>query len=188
MGLAQALLAALSREPLSGYDLTRRFDGSLGYFWQASHQQIYRELAKLADQQQLDVVIQPQEKRPDRKVYSLTPKGKAALVSWLQTSVQPAQTRDELLVKLYAGGWTSPEQLISELQTHCVYHQQKLQTYAEIAHHYFSQDQALPYAEQCMKLTLDYGIAYEKNWLHWCTEALRQLNLYNDEVENRKIG
>ncbi len=174
MALAQALLAALSREPLSGYDLTQRFDGSLGYFWQASHQQIYRELAKLAAQQQLDVIVQTQAKRPDRKMYSITVAGREALANWLQTSVQPMPIRDDLLVKLYAGEWAQPELLLAELREHQRYHQQKRMIYTTIAERYFSHA-TLSYGEMCMKLTLDYGLAYENNWLQWCKEALRQI-------------
>lgn len=179
MGLAQALLAALSREPLSGYDLTRHFDGSLGYFWQASHQQIYRELAKLAQQAQLKVTVQAQQKRPDRKVYSITPAGKEALLSWLQSSVQPVAIRDDLLVKLYAGGWAEPQCLLRELRDHQRYHRQKHATYLTLAERYFSGSE-LSYSEVCMKLTLDYGLAYEQNWLQWCETALAQLSEFSD--------
>lgn len=177
MALAHALLAALSRESLSGYDLTQRFDGSLGHFWQASHQQIYRELAKLAAQQQLDVVVQAQAKRPDRKIYSITAAGREALAAWLQTSVQPMPIRDDLLVKLYAGEWAQPELLLAELRTHQRHHQQKRMIYTTIAARYFSHG-TLSYGEVCMKLTLDYGLAYENNWLQWCEEALRQITQY----------
>jgi len=47
MSLPHALLTALTEHPGSGSDLASRFDRSIGYFWQATHQQIYRELARL---------------------------------------------------------------------------------------------------------------------------------------------
>ena len=47
MSLKHAMLVSLAERPASGYDLVRRFDRSVGYFWRASHQQIYRELPKL---------------------------------------------------------------------------------------------------------------------------------------------
>jgi DNA-binding PadR family transcriptional regulator len=180
MGLPQALLAALSTEVLSGYDLTRRFDGSLGYFWQASHQQIYRELAKLTDKGLLNVNTQVQAKRPDRKLYTLTQTGHQALKDWLAASVQPPQLRDDLLVKLYAGQWTEPETLIKELKAHQVHHQQKLAIYHDIIRQYFS-EATLPYAEACIKLTLDYGITYEQGWLQWCDQALAKLAGFSED-------
>jgi len=39
MALAHAILSALTECPCSGYDLTKQFDGSLGFFWKASYQQ-----------------------------------------------------------------------------------------------------------------------------------------------------
>ena len=47
MSLPHAILTALLEKPSSGLELTRRFDRSIGYFWSATHQQIYRELGKL---------------------------------------------------------------------------------------------------------------------------------------------
>ena len=47
--LGYAILGLLSREDLSGYDLTQRMAGRVGYFWSARHSQIYPELAKLED-------------------------------------------------------------------------------------------------------------------------------------------
>ena len=47
MSLAHAVLTSLIEKPSSGYALARRFDKSIGYFWHATHQQIYRELARM---------------------------------------------------------------------------------------------------------------------------------------------
>ncbi|MFZ4189794.1 PadR family transcriptional regulator, partial [Streptomyces pseudogriseolus] len=47
MSLPHAILTALLEKPSSGLELTRRFDRSIGYFWSATHQQIYRELGRL---------------------------------------------------------------------------------------------------------------------------------------------
>ena len=47
MSLAHALLTSLLEQPSSGYELARRFDKSIGHFWQATHQQIYRELGRI---------------------------------------------------------------------------------------------------------------------------------------------
>ena len=47
MSLPHAVLTSLLEKSTSGYDLARRFDKSIGYFWHATHQQIYRELARM---------------------------------------------------------------------------------------------------------------------------------------------
>jgi DNA-binding PadR family transcriptional regulator len=50
MSLPHALLTALVEHPCSGSELAERFDRSIGYFWNATHQQIYRELAPLREE------------------------------------------------------------------------------------------------------------------------------------------
>jgi len=49
MALAEAILVCLTERPMSGYDLAKNFDASIGFFWRASHQQIYRELGRLRE-------------------------------------------------------------------------------------------------------------------------------------------
>ena len=45
MSLAHVLLTSLLERPSTGFELARRFDRSMGFFWNATHQQIYRELS-----------------------------------------------------------------------------------------------------------------------------------------------
>ncbi|MCW2867763.1 MAG: PadR family transcriptional regulator, partial [Marmoricola sp.] len=47
MALEHALLVALSERPGTGIELARRFDRTIGFFWQATHQQIYRTLRRM---------------------------------------------------------------------------------------------------------------------------------------------
>jgi hypothetical protein len=49
MSLDHALLVSLLEKPSSGYELARRFDRSIGYFWHATHQQIYKVLARMEE-------------------------------------------------------------------------------------------------------------------------------------------
>lgn len=50
MSLPHVILTVLSHHDATGYDITKEFSSAIGYFWKASHQQVYRELNKLADQ------------------------------------------------------------------------------------------------------------------------------------------
>ena len=49
MSLEHALLVSLRERPGTGIELARRFDRSIGFFWQATHQQIYRVLRRMED-------------------------------------------------------------------------------------------------------------------------------------------
>jgi len=83
LSLGNALLGLLNDRPMAGYDLKRIFDDTIGFFWAAQMSQIYRELNKLEKKGLVKSEVEPQEKRPDRKVYHLTKEGRETFLRWL---------------------------------------------------------------------------------------------------------
>ena len=79
MALEHALLVALSEQPASGLDLAKRFGRSIGFFWHATHQQIYRVLGRMDADGWVEATEVAQAGRPDKKVYAVTPAGAEAL-------------------------------------------------------------------------------------------------------------
>lgn len=177
MSLKHAILILLESEPGSGYDLFKRFKEGLGYFWNAKHQQVYQELKKLNEAGWLEYQEQTQETRPDKKVHRLTAAGHAELVRWLGEPVQPNKINDALLVKLFGGAHTTPDNLREEMRRHVAVHRKTLDSLLSIERDY----QALP-DEQRRALRLPYltlrrGILGEQSWLAWADEvetALRE--------------
>ena len=100
MALEHALLVALSERPASGLELTRRFEKSLGFFWHATHQQIYRVLARMEADGWVGVEVVEQEGRPDKRVHTPSPSGRRVLAEWLATPMPMETFRSELAVKL----------------------------------------------------------------------------------------
>jgi DNA-binding PadR family transcriptional regulator len=174
MALSHALLAALHNSGCSGYDLAKKFDGSVGFFWSASHQQIYRELTKLEEQCYVAAQVVQQANRPDKKVYALTEAGQNYLRNWIaQPSTVPA-TKDELLVKLFAGDLVEPTVILYELEHHRAQHQDILATYQAIEQ-LFADVSRLNVNHQYQYLTLRLGIRLETEWLAWCIEAVEMV-------------
>ena len=83
MALSHAILAALLSQSCSGYDLVKRFNKSVQCFWSASHQQIYKALAKLEADALVSFEKIEQENRPNKKLYSVTDKGRQHLQAWI---------------------------------------------------------------------------------------------------------
>ena len=83
MSLPHAILTALLEKPSSGLELTRRFDRSIGYFWPATHQQIYRVLARMESDGWVTSTQVAQQGRPDKKVYEVAPAGRGHPVDLL---------------------------------------------------------------------------------------------------------
>ena len=100
--LGYAILGLLSREDLSGYDLTQRMAGRVGYFWSAKHSQIYPELARLEDGGYVTHSVVEQRERPDKKVYEITPAGRAVRQGWWTGAPKPRAARDELVLQAYS--------------------------------------------------------------------------------------
>lgn len=177
MALAQAILALLYDCPCSGYDLAKQFDSSVGFFWKASHQQIYRELSKLEAQSWVSYETIAQTGKPDKKLYRVTEIGKKQLTDWLNQQSEPMPAKDELLVKIFVGYLASPQTLLLELHRHRQIHQQKLQAYEQLKEQYFSKPTELSLAAKFRYLTLKRGIHDEKSWLTWCDEAIELLKV-----------
>jgi DNA-binding PadR family transcriptional regulator len=175
MALSHAILSALIECPCSGYDLAKQFDGSVGFFWHASHQQIYRELTKLGQQGLITAEAIAQEGRPDKKLYRVTATGKAWLQDWIAQPALCPPTKDELLVKLFVGYLVPSATLLDVLHHARAQHLATLESYRMIEQKYFANPVAMGRAAQFQYITLRNGIHYETSWLAWCDETLETL-------------
>src|SRR2546427_2995102 len=84
MSLPPALLTALVEPPCSGSELAERFDRSIGYFWNATHQQIYRELARLEEAQWIEA-LPAESGRGRKRQYRILPTRSEEHTSELQS-------------------------------------------------------------------------------------------------------
>ncbi|MCD1647747.1 PadR family transcriptional regulator [Marinobacter adhaerens] len=171
MALRYALLASLYESPATGYELTRRFRERMGNVWNASHQQIYRELAKALDDGLVKVELVEQSGKPDRKVYHLADSGRAELGEWVNGFSPRPATRDPLLLKLFAGDLWSHDRLFEELSRYELDWQEELERYREIEQDYFQDVQTLPRHYKLQYLALRRGIMATESWLAWAREV-----------------
>ena len=102
MSLRDAVLAALLEGESSGYDLAKDFDASVANFWMATPQQLYRELERLAEQGLIQARIVEQERRPNKRMFSLTEAGYEEIRQFTGRPPKPSAIRDELLIKVQA--------------------------------------------------------------------------------------
>ncbi len=175
MALAHAILALLLDCPFTGYDLTKTFSGSIGSFWKATHQQIYRELAKLEEQAWVTVETIPQVGRPDRKLYSITELGQQEFVAWANQPCEVSTVKEEILVKVFAGAIVGIEPICHEIHRHRQIHAATLANYRQIEQQFFADRDRLSSEQTFPYLTLRRGIRYEIDWIEWCDEALEYL-------------
>lgn len=115
--LKYALLGILLRAPMSGYDLERWIRRSIDHFWAAQLSQIYRSLRQLEEQGLVVSQIEPQESRPDRRVYTVTEAGRAEFDRWVDEIVTDRDPiRIPFLVRLFFSGQRDPADVLTQLR------------------------------------------------------------------------
>ncbi|MCX4231572.1 PadR family transcriptional regulator [Streptomyces ortus] len=173
MSLPHAILTALLEKPSSGLELTRRFDRSIGYFWSATHQQIYRELGKLEAEGSIRALAPQQPARGQKKRYEVLPAGRAELARWTAASQDPKPLRDTLLLRLRAAAVVGTAGIGEDLRRHLDLHRRQLAEYEEIQERDFPPGKDAP-ADRLQHLVLRAGIDLETFWTGWLTHALEE--------------
>jgi DNA-binding PadR family transcriptional regulator len=170
MALSHAILATLLSGPTSGYRLTKRFNAAIGYFWQATHQQIYRELSSLEEQGYVERV--PSSSSSTEKLYALTPRGRDALAQWIMQPSEPGVLREDLLLKIRAGSLVPREVLLAELRRRRALYAERLTLFREIQERDFPDLQHLSYEQRLLYLPLLRGLMFEEENVAWCDAAI----------------
>lgn len=171
MSLKHAIMVLLETEAGSGYDLLKRFKQRLGFFWQASHQQIYQQLKVMHHEGLINCQLETQQGRPDKKVYEMTSAGHQELVNWLNQACKPQKINDSLLVKLYGGHLLDKAVLLDEIRAHKQQHEKVLAIMLDIEQQYGRLDQGERNSLVFPFLTLRRGILAEQAWLAWSQEV-----------------
>jgi DNA-binding PadR family transcriptional regulator len=172
MALEHALLVALSEQPASGLDLARRFERSIGFFWTASHQQIYRVLARMDADGWVEMTEVAQAGRPDKKVYAVSPAGARVLAAWLAAPTDTGALRSELAVKLRGASYGDREAVLDVVRANLADHATRLDHYRHLEKRDHPDPGALTGAALDQYLVLRGGIRLEEFWVDWLTEYL----------------
>jgi DNA-binding PadR family transcriptional regulator len=175
MSLSHALMTSLLEKSSSGYDLARRFDKSIGYFWRATHQQIYRELARMEKAGWISSEAAPDGGRTRKKIYQVLDAGRTELERWAREPAPLVDMRDEFMVRLRADAVIGPLGLHGEVERRLALHTTKLAAYRAIEARDFPSDKVLTREARIQQLILQTGIMYEQSWVHWCENALTVL-------------
>jgi DNA-binding PadR family transcriptional regulator len=98
MDVRTICLGILTRGDATGYEIKKLFeDGRFGYFVEASFGSIYPALSRLTEDGLVSVRAEAQAKRPDRKVYSITEKGRHTFIASLQGALPEDRYRSPFL-------------------------------------------------------------------------------------------
>lgn len=159
-GTAAAVLACLSTGEHSGYDVDRALTSLAGDFWNVTTSQVYRELQAMAAQ---GLVRAGPPGPRDRRAYSLTEAGRAALDAWLSERPASDVVRIPILLKLFilfALERTDDPAMAAMAEAYRAEHEQQAERYRkQLAE---MEDAGLPFAH-----LLRYGLFHEEAVLRW---------------------
>src|SRR6478672_2364503 len=132
MALEHALLVALRERPASGLELAKRFDRSIGFFWHATHQQIYKVLARMDADGWVEVTAVAQTGKPAKKVYAVSPTGERVLADWLAAPTPMEPLRSELAVKMRGASYGDRRAVLEVVRSNLADHQLRLAHYEQL--------------------------------------------------------
>ena len=189
MSLKHAILGFLYKEPLSGYDLSKMFDGSRTSYWTATHTQIYRTLNELNESGMVYCRIIQQEQSPNKKNYHLTEKGREELFKWLKSDQGMTPIKDKFLLQMSFINILS-EQEIDEVINNRIKRIKNQIDSLRCGDYYKGLKYAKNERERLLMYTaLEYGVGlyeFELQWLKSCRAKLdniNRLNEYNSDSE-----
>ncbi len=181
MALPHAILVSLCEQSGSGYELAHRFDRSIGYFWNATHQQIYRTLRAMEDDGWVVSTVVAQRGRPDKKVYTVSEAGRVELARWIAEpltgrggALSDTRTRD-VAVKLRGAAYGDPAALRTQISALRAERAQLLDTYRGFEKTEFADPSALRGSALHQYLVLRGGIRAEESTIDWLDEVATAL-------------
>ena len=171
----EVLLGLLTIEPMSGYDLGLTIRESVGHFWNESYGQIYPNLKKLANDGFVSCKTERQKSKPDRRIYSITNKGRQRLMEWLAVPPQPEIPRNEMLLKLFFGEQVPTQVLIGYVRRMAEDRRALLELLERVEREEIDKNRRYPGAPY-WRMAAHYGQMEMRAHLRWAKETLAELN------------
>jgi PadR family transcriptional regulator AphA len=179
--LKYALLGFLNCGSNTGYELKQTMDQSTGHFWHAKQSQIYTTLKKLEQDGLINSHPEPQERRPDRRVYTITEPGQKQLHQWLlQPLTKLDTTKQSLLLKLFFSGNLAKETLLTQLRLLRNLHERQVELYKTETPDFIDEKikSCQPEFGQDLYLweaTRRFGESYETMYISWLDETITMI-------------
>ena len=172
------ILGLLSHEDLSGYDIKKRIDGAISFFWKGSFGNIY---PALKDMESGGLIVKNDTSvgGRERLTYHITDEGKSVLKNWLQEEQASNELKYETLLKLFFGGASSKKVSVHNIE---VFEEQiekdlkMLKSYCAVLEKVLDEEDHIYYY-----LTASFGVETYEAYLKWCAKAKRILSGKEDD-------
>lgn len=163
------ILGLLSHEELTGYEIKKRTDTALKYFWGASYGSIYPTLNNLVERG-FATRREDTGNRRNKLIYTITDSGRNYLKDWLVLPVEKDEIRYETLLKIFFGNESDTSQSVSHIEAFQKKTEAELNTllgFKKVLENCLNEDNTHKY----YLLTVKFGIKNCQACLEWCKEA-----------------
>lgn len=126
MSLRYALVALLTGQPMTGYDISKSFSHSVSHVWHAPDSQIYPELNRMERDGLLTSVEMPWGKKGTKKEYHVTDAGLADFRAWMESPLAPQRQRDPAYLKAAYFDFADPDAVREQLRQQQAYWEEQL--------------------------------------------------------------
>lgn len=182
--LKHGILGLLNHSDKTGYEILEVFNDSLNFFWHANTSQIYRELQTIKNKGWATDKLVKQEKRPDKKVFSITELGKKELLDWLEAP-NYGNENNGLLLKIFFFGELPKDIAINKLlklkqtyennlKKHMVMHELSIK---------YEKKTNNSYKAEFWKMNSDFVQKQDQMIIDWLNECIQRLST-GDYYEN----
>jgi DNA-binding PadR family transcriptional regulator len=127
VSLRHALLGVLKDRPLTGYDLVRYFQGTLGFLWSAPQSQIYPELRRMEAAGLVEATVKPRGQRAQKRIYSVTDAGMAELRRWATDFMPLPAHRDPVFLRAAFFDLAPLDAVREQFKAHIAQHQWRIE-------------------------------------------------------------
>ena len=170
------ILGFLNYRSMFGYEIKQVMDGSTSFFWQAKLSQIYQTVKVLEEEGLVVSEMEAQSEKPDRKRYTITPKGQEEFFSELNTPLKEiSPKKDDLLLKLFFSASKPKKEIQSELLYMKKLHEQQLKIYQtetkEIIQNAKKNHNSKTNDALLWEATRRLGEMYEETYIRWIEET-----------------
>lgn len=168
------ILGLLAHENLSGYDIKKKIDNEISFFWKGSFGSIYPALSAMEKDGLIAKATGKEQTGAREKIYySITDSGRNELINWLEDTRAANDLKYETLLKLFFGGSVSNDisvQTIEAFEKDIRKSLELLRLYRDNLARVIDENDHLNYY-----LTVQFGIMSYEAYLKWCREAKRML-------------
>ena len=179
MSLKYTLLGFLNYSPMTGYDIKKHMDNSTQFFWHARLSQIYPTLKRFPSGEWVESTVIPQEGKPDKKFYTITDNGRAALLAWLEEFPSDiAPRKDPELLRIFFAGSLEKESILTRLRHQLSLRRAQLLEYQTETAAYIENiiaETELDREGVMWELTRQFGEEHERMYIAWLEKAIQTI-------------